>query len=113
MRMRIPQPFATVRLSEWLSFGDNRNGDLHAWDANWQLCSLTCRWICREPLQPFLIQAGEVFFLKQDDGCACDLVQGAARRVEDCRNVGKALACLLLDRLSHDLAGCWIKRASS
>jgi hypothetical protein len=74
---------------------------------------LACWWVGGEPLDPLLVHACEVGFFVEDDGGADDTFEGGACGLKDGGDVLQALAGLLLDGVSDELAGGGIVRAGA
>src|SRR4029079_3254311 len=86
-----------------LGLSNSCNGHLEPGNPCRQLRPLTSRWIGREPAEPFLVHAGEVIFVCQDNSDTHDLVEGAAGLLQDGSDVGQTLTSLLLNRGALDL----------
>jgi hypothetical protein len=74
---------------------------------------LACWWVGGEPLDPLLVHACEVGFFVEDDGGADDTFEGGACGLKDGGDVLQALAGLLLDGVSDELASGGIVRAGA
>src|SRR6186997_2709411 len=97
---RHPQTFTVADLS----LGDHRDRNLEPGHLYWELCTLARRRVGGKPPQPFLIHAGKVLLLSEDDRSTHCLVQAGAGRLQDRGNVAKCLGGLLLDSRPHELA---------
>src|SRR5436305_3721514 len=102
-RMRVAEQ--TGRSLAALLLGDHRDRYLEPGNLHRELCTLACRWICREPAQPLLVHTCKLIFVRQDHGGAHNFVDGTPSLIEDGCNVGQALPSLLLNGGSVDLAG--------
>ena len=79
---------------------------------DWQLGTLARRWVRWKPLEPLLVHADEVGLVPKNEGRADDGVEGAARCLKNCRDVGETLCGLPSNATLDHRAGLWIEGTS-